>query len=146
MPLEEEISDAIAFHYRLKDDLRTALATGRSHHTVAGLCRDDRCRLGQWLHGLDESIKVTPRWQCVRGLHADFHREAAAVLEAALGGGGTTSRRISAYSSSYTGIARRFENELRSWKREAANQLAVTRVRSSLPTEAPTELSASVVG
>jgi hypothetical protein len=119
MQLERQISQAIEFHHHLTQQMRDAVASGTSRHTVAGMCRDDQCRLGLWLYGLAEPIKATPRWKCVRDLHEDLHREAARVLGFALAGDGANARAAISYSSPYTGIARRFESELNAWKKEA---------------------------
>ena len=121
MLLAQEISQAIDFHLFLKLQMREAVATGKSRHTVEGLCRDDQSKLGKWLYNLDDSVKATPQWKCVRDLHVDFHREAGRVLEIALSGDAASARSAISYSSHYAGIARRFESELTAWKREVGN-------------------------
>ena len=120
MHLERQITEAIGYHQHIKAQMGEAVATGQSHHTVARLCQDDQCKLGQWLYQLDEPVKSTHRWKCARDLHADYHREAARVLGLALAGNAAQARAATCYSSAYAGIARRFEAELVVWKKEAA--------------------------
>ena len=85
-PLHAEIHNAIESHKAWKQILNAAVATGKSSLDPAVVCLDDRCPFGRWLHGLNDGVKASPRWQCVSTVHAEFHQEAAKVLTLALGG------------------------------------------------------------
>lgn len=124
MQLEQQIESAIEAHSEWKRRLNSAIDTGQSAHSVAVVCRDDRCALGQWLHSLDGSTKDSFRWQCVRTTHAEFHAEAAQVLELALAGKKRDARARITYSSSFTGLSNKLTAELTAWKRESIGQLA----------------------
>ncbi len=47
---------------------------------------DDRCALGKWIYGLGASMSHLPRYEEVRGLHAQFHQYAADVVNLHLAG------------------------------------------------------------
>lgn len=47
---------------------------------------DDRCALGKWLYGEGTAMSELPRYEEVRGLHAQFHQYAADVVNLHLAG------------------------------------------------------------
>jgi hypothetical protein len=118
MTFEAEIVRAIGTHQGWKQRLCVAIGSGSSEDAVETVCRDDRCRFGQWLYALDEETKATHRWKWVSATHADFHREAAKVLQLALAGQKKDARRATSGSSRYGGISNRLVSELNEWKRE----------------------------
>ncbi len=73
--------EIIRAHVMWKQRL-TALVAGKSTETldpdVIGL--DNRCALGQWIYGEGASMAHLPRYEEVRELHAQFHRNAADVV------------------------------------------------------------------
>jgi aerotaxis receptor len=72
-----------AAHLQWKTRLRDALRSGE-HFDIDTVRRDDCCKLGQWLHGVGRRRwRTLPAFdELLRG-HAQFHREAAAVAQAA---------------------------------------------------------------
>lgn len=117
------INQAIAAHSDFRERLVSAIAAGQSSLTVERVCQDNQCTLGRWLYTMDGSTQATPRWQCVRTVHAEFHQEAARVLEFALAGKARDARSAIAYSSAYTGLSRRLTTELEAWKNEAVRMI-----------------------
>lgn len=82
----QKINMAIGAHGLWKSRLRQAIESGCSEHTVGEVCRDDCCDFGRWLHALPGDEQAGTDWKKVRELHAEFHKEAAAVLALALAG------------------------------------------------------------
>ena len=82
----QKINMAIGAHGQWKSRLRQAIESGYSEHAVGEICRDDCCDFGRWLHALPAEEQAGTDWKKVRELHAEFHKEAAAVLALALAG------------------------------------------------------------
>lgn len=83
----EQIRAALGAHGMWKARLRSAIDSGQSDLSVAGTRVDDRCDFGKWLYGDGRKGFASPQdWETIRGLHADFHVQAARVLELALSG------------------------------------------------------------
>jgi len=88
--LEEEGGDldrqgAIAAHQAWKARLKAVL-DGRSQETLdpAVVGRDDKCGLGQWIHGPGGKARnQTPAFQEMVVRHAEFHRTAGHILQCA---------------------------------------------------------------
>lgn len=122
--MDFEIRNAIQVHSAWKDRLKTAIGTGQSDMSIEVVCQDDQCRLGRWLYSLDAPTQASFRWQCVRQVHADFHRHAAKVLELALAGDQRAAQAATAYSSPFAQTSARLIGELSTWQRETAGRSA----------------------
>lgn len=120
MSFDSEIRQAICAHAAWKETLNAAVNTGRSVLSVETACKDDHCRLGRWLHGLDEPTKASHRWKCVAHSHAQFHEEAAQVLALALDGKPSAARAAMSYSSRFAGVSAKLTRELQAWQMEEA--------------------------
>ena len=74
-----DFDHAIEAHRHWKVKLRQAIA-GHGTLDVDTLCRDDRCPLGQWIHGPGGAQWGTrPTFVDLLDKHAEFHRTAGAV-------------------------------------------------------------------
>lgn len=83
----EQLSGAIAAHGQWKVRLRQAIATGSSEFDPSVVAQDNQCAFGKWLYaGSKDGFGSAAAYETVRGLHADFHREAARVLALAVAG------------------------------------------------------------
>ena len=127
MQIEQQIQKAIEAHGEWKQRLDNSIATGQSTHSVAIVCQDNQYALGRWLYSLDATVKSSTRWRCVQTTHAEFHREAAQILELALAGDKRTARGRMTYSAPFTGLSNRLIAELTAWKRESVGQLVALR-------------------
>lgn len=121
MSIQEEIQRAIEAHARWKRELHSAIESGKSEFAVENVCQDNRCAFGQWLYAQDTATEASPRFQCIRTTHADFHREAARILGLALAGKKVEAKKAFAYGSAFTGISAKLTAEMTAWKREAAH-------------------------
>ena len=55
---------------------------------------DDRCALGKWLYGEGTAMSELPRYEEVRGLHAQFHQYAADVVTLHLAGNSAEAEKL----------------------------------------------------
>ena len=83
----EQVNSAVAAHGQWKARLRQAIATGTSEFDVRVVTQDNQCAFGKWLYGEGKSTFPSAAYhEEIRGLHAEFHREAARVLGLAVSG------------------------------------------------------------
>jgi methyl-accepting chemotaxis protein len=81
-----DFNKAIEAHRAWKVKLRQAIDQ-QQQLDADTLCRDDRCPLGQWLHGSGgQRYGGRPSFVALLEKHADFHREAGAVARRINGG------------------------------------------------------------
>jgi len=102
-----------------KNRLKTAIATRKSDVPVAKVCQDNQCEFGKWLYALD-GRKRTSRWQCVKAHHADFHKEASAVLQLALEGRKDEATARLSESSKFAVISSQLTKEMMDWSNESS--------------------------
>lgn len=79
--------EIIGAHVMWKQRL-TAFLVGKSTEPLDPdtIRLDDRCALGQWIYGAGKAMSELPRYEEVRGLHAQFHQYAADVVSLHLNG------------------------------------------------------------
>jgi hypothetical protein len=103
-----------------KARLRQAVRSGTSDLTVLVAGQDTECGFGCWLHGEAQSQLPPADYELICRLHADFHREAAAVLDLALAGKRTTAEAAMSARSSFARVSSRLVSELMRLQRDAA--------------------------
>lgn len=120
----KNITDAIGAHGAWKLRLRTAINTGRSDAKPSEVRCDDRCELGQWLHGpaMDAQTRSGLPFQVTKRLHAEFHSTAADVLTFALDG--RKDEASSLLEGDFTARSEKLVRALTKWKGET---IAATR-------------------
>ncbi|MDE4131892.1 CZB domain-containing protein [Phaeobacter sp. QD34_3] len=79
----KEISEAIKAHGTWKLRLRTASAGGPLEASSRDICRDDKCKFGQWLHapGTRSGLSGDANYERTKKLHAEFHQAAGAIAQ-----------------------------------------------------------------
>ncbi|MDO8121949.1 methyl-accepting chemotaxis protein [Isoptericola sp. b490] len=112
---------AISAHGGWKRALRAAIETGRPPAGIdrARAARSDACAFGQWLGRGDGAALDPARSARATALHADFHRQAAQVLEAALSGATEHARDLFCDDEGYSGTAIALTDLLVGWLGEA---------------------------
>jgi chemoreceptor zinc-binding protein len=82
------IQKALAAHSSWKARLRMAIGTGKFDVPVSTVKADNQCEFGKWLYGSELSVaeKQSEHYLSAKQLHAEFHQEAAQVLEWATSG------------------------------------------------------------
>jgi len=113
---------AIVAHSGWKTRLQAALNTGKCDVASATAKADNQCDFGKWLYGPDISAvdKQTEFYRTVKQLHAQFHQEAAKVIDWTTSGNKKAAEQSMALGGSYL---------------KASSQLveAITKWRDSLP-------------
>ena len=115
MSIQQEISKAIGAHGMWKSRLKGAINSGKSDASVAVVCQDNQCEFGKWLYALDPQAKASSHWQCVKALHADFHKEAAQVLGLALAGKKAEAEAGLSDKSPFTAVSMKLTVEMMNW-------------------------------
>ncbi|HTT32862.1 MAG TPA: CZB domain-containing protein [Methylomirabilota bacterium] len=84
----EVIQKALAAHGSWKARLRQAIGSGKFEVGAETVKLDNQCEFGKWLYGTELSAveKQTEHYVTVKKLHAQFHQEAAKVVELATSG------------------------------------------------------------
>jgi hypothetical protein len=78
---KQEITKYIGQHSAWKQRLKQAIESGSHSWDIGDVGRDDHCDFGKWLKTLPPAVRSSVHCRNVANLHADFHREAAHVLE-----------------------------------------------------------------
>ena len=124
--LSQHIHTAIGAHGAWKMRLRTAIRTGTGDISVADASHEALCAFGKWLTGpsIPPQVRAGVPWQLVRRLHAEFHRAAGQVLDAALKGRSDQAEDLLA--GPYAAASDKLVRALTKWKNEIdrANQAA----------------------
>jgi hypothetical protein len=81
-----DLDQALAMHTGWRSRLRAFLRGGSERLDPALVRRDDRCDLGQWLHGAGRREADESAWQSLVAEHAQFHAVAAEIVELAVAG------------------------------------------------------------
>jgi len=111
-----EIQKAIGSHGLWKQRLAQALTTGKSTFDPYYVRREDECDFGRWLKSLPEADRTTEHWRQVQSCHAQFHLEAAKVLETALSGASTDLGASLGIGSAYGRASAKLTSAMMSWE------------------------------
>jgi methyl-accepting chemotaxis protein len=112
--MQDAIYLALGAHGMWKDRLKKAIAAGASEFAVERVEKDNLCDFGRWLY----SVPAPDRdgmWERVRGLHADFHRTAAATLGDALSGRKEAAQASLALGGDFAKSSRQLQSALLEW-------------------------------
>jgi len=118
MIIVEAIQKAIAAHSSWKSRLRAAIDTGKFDVPPAVIKVDNQCEFGKWLYGPDFSAaeKLTQNYRSAVDLHAQFHKEAAQVVEWATSGQKDLADKAMGLEGSYTKASSALTRELVKWR------------------------------
>jgi methyl-accepting chemotaxis protein len=119
--MKDEIRKAIGAHGLWKTRLKDAIQTGKSEFTVEGVGKDNNCEFGQWLYGTAKAdTRYAKRFETVRRLHADFHKEVARILELALKGGKDSALAALGDNTPFHKLSAELTMEMMSWAKEVS--------------------------
>ena len=117
MSTHDEIHKAIGAHGQWKQKLRTAIVTGESESTPAKVKLDNNCSFGKWLHQrVDPTVRSAPIYAKVVDLHAQFHREAGAILELAVNGRPDEANDRMKLGSKFSGVSSQLISTMKEWQ------------------------------
>lgn len=112
----EAINTAIAAHGKWKDRLKQAIQDGTSAFQPTVVKTDNQCDFGKWLyHDVTTEQQATAYFEKVKRLHAEFHVEAARVLELALNGDKLNAEIGLGFGGQYAKISAALTSVLEQW-------------------------------
>jgi hypothetical protein len=114
----EALQKAIAAHSGWKARLRTAVSTGKFEIATDTVKADNQCEFGKWLYGseLSSAEKQSEHYRTVKQLHAQFHQEAAKVVELATSGQKETAEKAIALGGSYGKASQALTEAMVKWR------------------------------
>jgi len=114
----DNIQTAIAAHASWKARLRAAIGSGKFDVPVATVKQDNQCQFGKWLYGSEISAaeKQTEHYRTVRQLHAQFHEQAAKVVEFAISGQKDAAGKAIGFSGDYTRVSSELTAAMARWR------------------------------
>ncbi len=115
-----EMKKFIAAHDLWKVRLRTAINLGQCEFSVEQTRVDNLCAFGKFFHALPAAVQASEQGRKVREKHAAFHREAARVLELALGGKKDQANGALAQESAFTRLSAELTQLLTDWEKQVA--------------------------
>ncbi len=77
---------------------------------------DDECAFGKWLYSLPPNEQQTFDWRTVKQLHAEFHQEAARILQMALASHKQEAEDAIGFKSEYAKKSARLTEAMVNWK------------------------------
>lgn len=116
MSTKDAITKGIAAHGMWKQRLLDAIVTGKSEWTPTIVCQDNQCEFGKWLYSCNAGEKSSPHYEKIRQLHADFHKNAATVLDLALHGKRQEAEENISDQSDYSTTSANLTREMMNWK------------------------------
>ncbi|WP_162930214.1 CZB domain-containing protein [Pseudophaeobacter sp. EL27] len=110
-----EISEAIRAHAAWKHRLLTAARNNETDLPVQDICRDDKCRFGQWLAGVTPNDRTGSYFNNIKTLHSDFHKAAGLVAQK-IADGNPTMAIAALEGAAYTTSSKELEEALAEWQ------------------------------
>lgn len=120
----EAIQKAIAAHTGWKARLNTAVSTGKFELDPSTVRVDNRCDFGKWLNGseLQPADKENKHYLTVKKLHAEFHHEAAKVVDWATSGQKSKAEESLAIGGAYTKASHLLTEAMVKWRQSLSIQ------------------------
>ncbi|GAB4442956.1 MAG: hypothetical protein OHK0011_25280 [Turneriella sp.] len=117
LELNDQLNAALVAHGEWKFRLAKGIETGCKHLEPDKIRTDNQCVFGKWLYSdATAPHRSSSHYEEVRKLHAEFHREAAAVVELCHRGQIDSAKQ--ALEGSYATISNRLVEAVRAWLRE----------------------------
>jgi hypothetical protein len=116
MGYKADIEKALNGHGAWRQRLITAIEQGTSEFQVANITPDNRCDFGKWFYSLPADVRSQALCQKVQKLHADFHTEAAKILNLAVTGKKAEATGLMAFGGRYMDISGKLTLALNQWK------------------------------
>ena len=116
MNTQDTIVKGISAHGLWKQRILDAIDTGKSEWSPSTVCQDNNCEFGKWLLSCSAEEKSSPHYNNIKGLHSDFHKIAANVLDQALTGKKTEANEAINMGGKYRSISGALTKEMMNWK------------------------------
>jgi hypothetical protein len=114
--MREEIEKALTAHGAWRQRLINVIATGNSDVNVAQVQVDNACVFGKWFYGLPPASRSADVCTKIQKLHAEFHKEAARILDLALAGKKTDAEKAIQFGTPFMDISGKLSLALTQWK------------------------------
>lgn len=115
---------AVKAHGAWKVKLLGAIHAGDRSFDISTVRRDDRCALGQWLHGDGARYAGDPQFEEVRRLHAAFHKEVAGILGEVYAGNDRAARAALEQGGAFNRMSATLVDRIEEWENAAAAERA----------------------
>lgn len=116
MASKESIENALNAHSKWKVRLLDAIKESKSDFKVEEVQKDNACEFGKWLYSLSDSDRKVAESLNIKELHANFHKEAATILELAVNGKKTEALAKMDFGGGYRQITGKLVVALTKWK------------------------------
>ncbi len=118
-----QITKAIGAHGKWKARLVDAIERGSHNEDVATVARDNVCEFGTWLHSAHIAAEFAALRDQAKSEHAQFHKEAAAVLAMIDEGKINDARFAIDMDGSFATISRELTATMTQWRKRAEKAL-----------------------
>lgn len=112
--------DAIKAHSSWKMKLQAYIAKPDGSLKVADISPDNKCSLGQWIHGEGAKHSALPEYQELKAVHAEFHKAAADVVKRADAGEKVTEEVMLGGKSKYAEVSTKVVSLIMKMKAKAS--------------------------
>ncbi|MDQ7075021.1 MAG: CZB domain-containing protein [Gammaproteobacteria bacterium] len=117
MSTHDEIDKAISAHGMWKHKLRKAIDCGVCDSTPDRVTMDNNCAFGKWLHErIDAHDKGSSYYSEIVDLHAQFHREAGAILGLVLEGDNAAASSRMTLTSTFSTLSGNLTRTMKAWQ------------------------------
>ena len=112
-----QITKAIGAHGKWKARLVDAIESGSHKEDIAKVALDNACEFGKWLHSADVAPEYVQLRDQAKAEHAQFHKEAAAVLRLIDAGKVNDARFAIDMDGSFAAISRELTATMTAWRK-----------------------------
>lgn len=117
----DQINKALLAHGAWKQRLQSVVDVGTSEFSVSQVQVDNHCDFGKWFYGLPTGLRSTDHAGKIQTLHAEFHKEAARILDLALQGKKDQVQKALGQGEKYSLASGQLALALKQWERALAD-------------------------
>jgi hypothetical protein len=118
---------AITAHSRWKSKLSAYIKKPDRSLSASEVALDNKCDLGQWIHGEGAKYATLPEFQNLRSEHARFHKVAAEVIRKAESGKDVSEEVCIGAKSEFTSATAAVVNSIVALKAKAGKEVLATK-------------------
>jgi hypothetical protein len=129
LELEENMNfdQAISAHSHWKSKLSAYIKKPDRSLSASEVMLDNKCDLGQWIHGEGAKFATLPEFQSLRSEHARFHKAAAEVIRKADSGKDVSEEVSIGAKSEFSSATAAVVNAIVALKAKATKDVLVTK-------------------
>lgn len=115
LKIRMQLAKAMMAHEAWRGRLEIAIETRDSKFSPEKVRVDNACDFGKWFYSLPETERSTAKMETIRQLHAEFHQQAAQILQFALDGNKDQAEKLMSPKSRFTRISQHLVGLLAQW-------------------------------